>query len=145
MNTEEIRALASLMADTGLTLLELDEHGAHLKLERAAQAAPAPVKTAPEAAAPEEQAEPRAERGIDFNDVVPVNSPLVGIFYASAQPGAEPFVHVGDHVKKGDVLCIIEAMKLMNEITAPQDGEIVDVCAENGAVVEFGQTLFRLF
>ena len=144
MNTDEIRALASLMADTGLTLLELDERGTHIKLERAAQSAPQTAQ--PSAVSP--AAEPAVSgdtRGIDFNDVVPVNSPLVGIFYASAQPGGEPFVHVGDHVKKGDVLCIIEAMKLMNEITAPQDGEIVDVCAENGAVVEFGQTLFRLF
>ena len=67
---------------------------------------------------------------------------MVGVFYAAASPDEEPFVSVGDKVKKGDVLCIIEAMKLMNEITADSDGEIVQVCAENEQVVEYGQTLF---
>ena len=66
-------------------------------------------------------------------------------FYSSPSPDAEPFVKIGDKVKKGDVLCIIEAMKLMNEYVAPQDGEIVDICAENGQLVEFGQCLFKLY
>ena len=83
--------------------------------------------------------------GVDFNDIIEVKSPLVGVFYASPAPDAEPFVKVGDKVKKGDVLCIVEAMKLMNEITASHDGEIVDVCIQNGSVVEFGQTLFKLY
>jgi acetyl-CoA carboxylase biotin carboxyl carrier protein len=69
----------------------------------------------------------------------------VGVFYAAPAPEAEAFVKVGDKVKKGDVLCIVEAMKLMNEITSTHDGEIVDICITNGAVVEFGQTLFKLY
>ena len=71
-------------------------------------------------------------------------SPLVGTFYNSSSPDAEPFVKVGDTVKKGQTLGIIEAMKLMNEITAEEDGEIAEVCVQNGQVVEFGQPLFRL-
>ncbi len=82
---------------------------------------------------------------VDFNHVTEVKSPMVGVFYAAPSPDAEPFVQVGSKVKKGDVLCIIEAMKLMNEITAEQDGEIVDICVQNGDVVEYGQTLFKIF
>ena len=82
---------------------------------------------------------------MDFNDVVEIKSPLVGVFYVAPSPDSAPYVKVGDHVKKGDVLCVVEAMKLMNEITATQDGEIVDVCAQNGSVVEYGQTLFKLY
>ena len=73
-----------------------------------------------------------------------VTCPLVGVFYAAPSPNDAPFVSVGSTVKKGDVLCIVEAMKLMNEITAEQDGTITEICVENGQVVEFGQPLFYL-
>ena len=82
---------------------------------------------------------------MDFNDVTGVVSPMVGVFYAAPAPAEKPFVAVGDRVKKGDVLCVIEAMKLMNEITADRDGEVVDICVQNGDMVEYGQTLFKLF
>ena len=81
----------------------------------------------------------------DYNRYRDVKSPMVGIFYASPSPDAEPFVKVGSKVKKGDTLCIIEAMKLMNDVMAEEDGEIVEICAENGSLVEFGQILFKLF
>ena len=81
---------------------------------------------------------------IDFNQFKEVKSPMVGVFYAALSPDAAPFVKVGDRVKKGDVICIIEAMKLMNEITADEDGEVVDICVQNGEVVEYGQTLVKL-
>lgn len=74
----------------------------------------------------------------------PVPSPMVGVFYAASSPDAEPYVKVGSKVHKGDVLCLIEAMKLMNEVTAEKDGEIVSVCVENGQVVEYGQALFMI-
>ena len=70
---------------------------------------------------------------------------MVGIFYAAPSPDAEPFVKVGSKVKKGDTLCIIEAMKLMNDVVAETDGEIVEICADNGSLVEFGQILFKIF
>ena len=73
-----------------------------------------------------------------------VCSPMVGVFYASAAENAAPYVRKGDHVKKGQTLCIVEAMKMLNEITAEEDGVISDVCVTNGQVVEFGTELFRL-
>lgn len=71
-----------------------------------------------------------------------VKSPMVGVFYSAPSPDSEPFVTVGSAVKKGDVICIIEAMKLMNEITAEQDGIIKEICAQNGDIIEYGQKLF---
>ncbi len=73
-----------------------------------------------------------------------VKSPMVGTFYESSSPKGEPFVKVGDKVKKGDVLCIIEAMKLMNEIESEYDGEIVEICVKNEEMVEFGKPLFKI-
>ncbi|MFR5026063.1 MAG: acetyl-CoA carboxylase biotin carboxyl carrier protein [Evtepia gabavorous] len=73
-----------------------------------------------------------------------VTSPMVGVFYAAPAENAEPFVKVGDRVKRGQTLCIVEAMKLMNEIMAELDGEIVEVCVQNGQVVDFGCPLFRI-
>ena len=97
--------------------------------------------------AAQQDAEPAAEGADvkDYNRYRDVKSPMVGIFYASPSPDAEPFVKVGSKVKKGDTLCIIEAMKLMNDVMAEEDGEIVEICAENGSLVEFGQILFKLF
>lgn len=70
---------------------------------------------------------------------------MVGVFYSAPSPDSEPFVSKGSKVKKGDTLCIIEAMKLMNEVIAERDGEIVEILANSGELVEFGQTLFRIF
>ena len=150
MKIDEIRELAAIMNETGLTAIEIEECGARLKLKRELYAgAPVTVSAAPvqAPAAPAQAAEPQQkdDRGVDFNDVVEIKSPLVGLLYVAPSPDSAPYVKVGDHVKKGDVLCVVEAMKLMNEITATQDGEIVDVCAQNGSVVEYGQTLFKLY
>ncbi len=73
-----------------------------------------------------------------------VTSPMVGTFYAKSSPSAEPYVEVGKHVKKGDVLCIIEAMKLMNEIEAEEDGEIAEILVKDGEIVDYGKPLFRM-
>ena len=77
-------------------------------------------------------------------DLAIIKAPIVGTFYRSSEPGARPFVEVGDAVRKGQVLCIIEAMKLMNEIESEVDGKVVEVMAKNGEHVEYGQKLFRL-
>ena len=142
MEIKSIRALAEIMKANGLTLLEMNEEGKTLRLERKAEDSYAPVSNVAAApAAPVEAApvpEPVAEEG------VLVESPMVGMYYAAPAPGADPFVTVGSRVKKGDVLCIIEAMKTMNEITAEQDGEIVQIYAGNGQLVEVGQRLFRV-
>ena len=133
MNEAEIRKYAMLMQELGLTGLEVKENVGVVRLERAGAAAPAAVAPAEPAAA---QA-PAPSAGLV------IRSPMVGVFYAAPTEDSEPFIKEGDHVKKGDTLCVIEAMKLMNEITAEQDGTIVEICAQNGQAVEYGTPLFR--
>lgn len=157
MNIQDIKELAKIMQETGITSLHLTEGALDISMERNT-AAPAPAVqpvavqapvAVPELSAP--TAEPAAVEPqavgttIDFNHITEVKSPMVGVFYAAPSPDAQPYVQVGSKVKKGDVLCIIEAMKLMNEITAEQDGEIVDICVQSGQVVEYSQTLFKIF
>lgn len=148
MKMSDIRTLAELVEKHGLTALDYAEGEAHIRIERtpAPVAAAVPAAPAAPAAAPTPAAEPVKDEdaGADFNAAKMVLSPMVGVFYASPSPSDPPFVTVGSKVKKGDVLCIIEAMKLMNEITAEEDGEIIDICAANGSVVEYGQILFKL-
>lgn len=148
MKIEEIKALAEIMNETGLTSLNIveDEITIHMEKQQPVAAAPAALPVAPAApvaaavpAAPAVEAAP-----VDFNNMKEIKSPMVGVFYTSPSPDADPFVTVGQKVKKGDVVCIIEAMKLLNEITSDVDGEIVDVCVNNGDVVEFNQPLFKI-
>ena len=147
MYVKKIESLAKLMKETGLTALELSEGETVLKLERKQEviaAAPVAAVSAP-VAGPEmlgvvSQEEPAQAQ----KEGTMVLSPTVGVFYASPSPDARPFVEVGDQVKKGDTLCIIEAMKLMNEIPAEVDGTIAEICVGNGQVVEYNQPLFRI-
>ena len=146
MNIKQIRELAQIVRESGLSAVEIDEGDCLVRLERtltvaAPRSAPAELEAAP---APNAVAPAREETNVDFNRVREIKSPMVGVFYAAPAPDAQPFVQVGSKVKKGDVVCIVEAMKLMNEIAAEFDGEVVDVCVHNGDVVEFGQTLFKL-
>ena len=153
MNLRQIRELVRLLESSSLSVLEIEEADLRVRLEKgqtaklAEPAAAALPQTVP-AAAPAQTAPasaPVADGTVDFNRLKEVKSPLVGIFYAAPSPGAEPFAGVGSRVKKGDVLCVVEAMKLMNEITADVDGEVIDVCVQNGQVVEYGQILFKLY
>lgn len=150
MNIEQVESLARIMKQYSLTKLEMEDEGTCIKLEAApAQAAPQTVQQSAMSPAPQEPVpaaiQPPGGEGVDFNALNEVKSPMVGVFYAAASPDADDFVTVGSQVKKGDVLCIIEAMKLMNEITADMDGEVVDICVGNGQVVEYGQALFKIF
>jgi acetyl-CoA carboxylase biotin carboxyl carrier protein len=153
MNLRQIRELVRLLESSSLSVLEIEEADLRVRLEKGqtaglAQPVPAALPQAVPAALPVETAPapaPVADGTVDFNRLKEVKSPLVGIFYAAPSPGAEPFAGVGSRVKKGDVLCVVEAMKLMNEITADTDGEVIDVCVQNGQVVEFGQILFKLY
>jgi acetyl-CoA carboxylase biotin carboxyl carrier protein len=139
MEENNIRKYAGLMRELGLTALEINEDGTNVRLEmgtaqaQAVTAAPAAVH----ASAPQKVAANEA-------GVTDVRSPMVGVFYTAPAENAEPYVKVGDKVKKGEVLCIIEAMKLMNEITAECSGTVVEVCAGNNQVVDFGHVLMRL-
>ena len=133
MNIKQIRELAQIVSENGLSAIEIAEGENRVRIERAV--------AAPTAPAPAPAAE---ETNVDFNRTREIKSPMVGVFYAAPSPDAKPFVEVGSKVKKGDIVCIVEAMKLMNEITAEFDGEVVDICVHNGDVVEYGQTLFKL-
>lgn len=140
MDIKIIEQLAQVMKNNELTKLEVSEEGFSVKLEQnpaaeaAANRAEQPQK---QAAAPFVSPAPKAEGTL-------VLSPTVGVFYSAPSPESKDFVAVGDRVKKGDVLCIIEAMKLMNEIPAELDGTITEICVSNGQVVEFNQPLFRI-
>ena len=135
MNENNIRAYAKIMNEMGLTGLEITEGDKVLRLERAAASAPVVPVPIPQEA-------PKTESPVDEGKCV--TSPMVGVFYAASAENAEPFVQPGQRVQKGQTLCIIEAMKLMNEITAEEDGIITEVCVTNAQVVDFGTPLFRM-
>lgn len=133
MNEAEIRKYAMLMQELGLTGLEVKENVGVVRLERAA--APAASATA---------AEPAAVQAPAPSAGLVIRSPMVGVFYAAPTEDSEPFIKEGDRVKKGDTLCVIEAMKLMNEIPAEQDGVITGILVKNGQTVEYGTPLFQI-
>lgn len=146
MKLDEIRFLAQIMRESDLTSLEVSEGALKIRLEKKSPPPPPPAVLISGGAAPGPAAQPVAEPAAQKHEdhLKEIKSPMVGVFYTSSSPESEPFVKVGSTVKKGDVVCIVEAMKLLNEINADQDGEVAEICAENGQVVEYGQTLFRL-
>lgn len=137
MNETDIRKYAQLMKELGLTGLEITEDTSKVRLERCV---PVAKETVAAVSAPETTSSPVEE----YKDYTSVTSPIVGVFYAAPAENAAPYVKVGDSVKKGQTLCIVEAMKLMNEITAEEDGVISEVRVTNGQVVEYGTELFRI-
>jgi acetyl-CoA carboxylase biotin carboxyl carrier protein len=130
----EIKELIKAFRESGLTVMKVRHGGFSLELEKAET--PAPVA----AAAPQAQAEAPAP-AVSGNIV---KSPIVGTFYAAPAPDKPPFVTVGSQVKKGDVLFIIESMKLMNEVTSDYDGTVREIFAQNGGVVEYGQAVMAI-
>ena len=114
------------------------ERPAAVSAPAAAVASPAAVASAPATATPTAASPTKVHRGNS------VNSPMIGTFYRSPEPGAPPFVNVGDRVKKGDVICLIEVMKLINSITAEHDGTVTEIFVENASPVEFGQALMAI-
>lgn len=147
MRISEVQKLAEIMERYSLTAVRIGEGDERVELERGAVLAPTVRPAAPAAAISPAVVEsvPSAETHTpSVESANDVRSPMVGVFYSAPSPDAEPFVRLGDRVHKGDVLCIIEAMKLMNEITAEVDGEVVDICVENGQLVEFDQCLMRI-
>lgn len=154
MDSKRLAEIADVMEDRGLTRVRVEEpDGTAVELERASTAqpvavpmpsamaapvaAPAVSPAAPEPAAQTPAATPEP-KGIE------VTAPMVGVFYAAPAPGDEPFVHVGSKVKAGETLCIIEAMKVLNEVTAEADGEVLEICVADGDLVEFGSCLMRI-
>jgi len=143
-----VRRLVELMKEHDLNEIDLRQGEQRIRLRRdeemvmapAASAAPPPAAPPPAAAAPPRVEIPTAEE----QDVAYVTSPMVGTFYTAASPDAEPYLKVGDAVGKETTVCIIEAMKVFNEIPAEVAGQIIAVLAENGDPVEFGQRLFKV-
>lgn len=139
MRIEEIKELVAILEQSSLSYLEVTKGEFQLKLGKSVSA---------ETAGPVETTVPAKSEIVEVPSIpvggTPVTSPMVGVFYAAPSPESEPFVTVGQSVKKGQVVCIIEAMKLMNEIAAEKDGVITDVCVSNGDIVEFGQPLFYM-
>jgi acetyl-CoA carboxylase biotin carboxyl carrier protein len=150
MDLRKLKTLIELVETSGIAELEIQEGEERVRITRALSssqhagnlpasafvtAAPQPVAIPAASAEPSAAAPPVSEGHV-------VKSPMVGTFYRSASPGAKPFVEIGDTVQKGDALCIIEAMKLMNEIEADTAGTIKAILGENGQPIEFGQPLF---
>ena len=156
MDSKRLAEIADVMEDRGLTRVRVEEpDGTAVELERASVAqpvavpmpmpsamaapvaAPAVAPAAPEPATQTPAAAPEP-KGTE------VTAPMVGVFYAAPAPGDEPFVRVGSKVKAGETLCIIEAMKVLNEVTAEADGEVLEICVADGDLVEFGSCLMRI-
>lgn len=142
MKIDDIKAIAEIVAANDLSELKFESEGVTLEIKRGCSAvvtapvvAAAPVAAMAPAAAPAAESAPAAVR-------VTIDSPLVGTLYRSPSPEAAPFVKVGDKVTPDTVVCIVEAMKVMNEIKAEKSGIIRDILVENGSAVEFGQPLF---
>lgn len=156
MDSKRLAEIADVMENRGLTRVRVEEpDGTAVELERASAAQPvavpmpmpsaiatpvaaptvAPAAPEPAAQAPAAASEPKGTE---------VTAPMVGVFYAAPAPGDEPFVHVGSKVKAGETLCIIEAMKVLNEVTAEADGEVLEICVADGDLVEFGSCLMRI-
>ena len=146
---KEIKAIIDLIKKHGLLVFEIEKEGFRLKLEKgpsvqAATAMPPPVAAEPKAASSAPEAAPPGLKAIESVPLKEIVSPMVGTFYRSASPDSAPFVDVGKSVTEDTVVCIIEAMKVMNEIKAETSGIIAEVLAENGKPVQFGQVLFKV-
>ena len=147
MDIRKVKKLIELLDESGIAEIEITEGEESVRISRyspnapaapVAMAAPAPLAVAAAAPAAEFAPVPAAEPEEDGFEVA---APMVGTFYASASPGAAPYVQVGDRVNEGDTLCIIEAMKMMNQIEAEVSGVIKSIRVQNGEPVEYGQTL----
>ena len=136
---EEIERLVDLVREKGIGEVRVRQGDVEISVKARPEAA-APGPAAREHASPESEDLSAAER----DGLHPIRSPLVGTFYRAPAPGEDPYVEVGDRVRAGEVLCIVEAMKLMNEIASDVSGEVVEVLAENAAGVEYDQPLFYL-
>jgi acetyl-CoA carboxylase biotin carboxyl carrier protein len=148
MDLRKLKKLIDLVQESGIAELEITEGEEKVRISRAGQPGPmymampqamplpsTPAAAVPAAAAPGPVVAPQVEGHV-------VKSPMVGTFYRAASPGAKVFVEVGDRVNAGDTLCIIEAMKLLNEIEADQGGQVKEIYVENGQPVEYGEPLF---
>ena len=145
-NIDEIKELIQALDNSKLTDLEITgEKGEKLCIKKKKEkvySTPAAAVTLQEVQTAENAVSGAVEEKSEKSDGRTIDCPMVGVFYAASSPDAEPYVSIGSKVKKGDVVCIIEAMKLMNEVVASESGTVTEILAENGDLVEFGQPLF---
>lgn len=156
MDSKRLAEIADVMEDRGLTRVRVEEpDGTAVELERASAAQPVAVPVPMPGAVAAQVAAPTVapaapEPATQTPAAAPepkgteVTAPMVGVFYAAPAPGDEPFVRVGSKVKAGETLCIIEAMKVLNEVTAEADGVVLEICVADGDLVEFGSCLMRI-
>ena len=148
MDLLKLKTLIDLVSESGVAELEITEGEDRVRIVNRNGAAPVQVHQPVTVAqpmpvpVPAPEVAPAPAPTAPQQTGTPLTSPMVGTFYRAPSPGADPFVKVGDTVKKGQVVCIIEAMKLLNEVEADMDGTVKEVCVENGQPVEFGQSLF---
>lgn len=151
MDYKAIEQLIKTAGESGLTFLEIETEGIKITMKKGGEETAEKVEAiktpeVSEVTAEKEEAKEvkEAQKTVEDKNIVSVVSPIVGTFYSSSGPDTEDFVSIGSKVKKGQTLCIIEAMKLMNEIEAEVDGEIVEILAENEQMVEYGQEIFKI-
>jgi len=159
LNFEDIKQILDLVREHELTEFELEQNGLKLRVRKdareqillqpgaalsASSVQPSPAPASAPAPAPVSAGAPPEVAVDESVELAVVNSPIVGTFYRAPEPGAPPFVDVGTRVRKGQVLCIIEAMKLMNEIESEYEGEVIKVYVENGQPVQYGERLFAI-
>lgn len=148
MDLRKLKTLIDLVSESGVAELEITEGEDRVRIVNRNGAAPVQVHQPVTVAqpmpvpVPAPEVAPAPAPTAPQQTGTPLTSPMVGTFYRAPSPGADPFVKVGNTVKKGQVVCIIEAMKLLNEVEADMDGTVKEVCVENGQPVEFGQSLF---
>lgn len=142
MELDEIRNLIELLKNTDITEMQLEREGAKIKIKREKFISSFDVSPPPQHPVAPESSAPKEEEADE--NLLTITSPIVGMFYRSSSPDTEPFVEVGSTVKKGQVLCIVEAMKLMNEIETDTDGVVMDILVKNGQPVEYGEPLFLI-
>lgn len=142
---EYVDKLAKILAENSLTEISLEDGEQAITIRKDVVVAPVAAAPAVQAAAPAAQpAQTAAQPADPAKKGKPLTSPMVGTFYSAPSPDAKPFVEVGQTVSQGDVVCIVEAMKLMNEIEAEVSGKIVEICVKDGQPVEFGQVLMYI-
>jgi acetyl-CoA carboxylase biotin carboxyl carrier protein len=148
MELRKLKTLIDLVSESNISELEITEADGKVRIVKADPAGAAPMQYAPAPMMMAAPAAPAAPAVVAEPVAAPVEaghavkSPMVGTFYRSANPGSKPFAEIGDAIKEGDPICIIEAMKIMNEIEADKSGTVTRILCENGQAVEFGQPLF---
>ena len=149
MNIKEIKEMITLMNENNLLELEIEKEGMRIRLKKESpelekSSKPSQFVTFPQFSVSQEAAQTQPKKSESAKNLIEVKSPMVGTFYRSPSPESPPFVEVGQNIEEGTVICIIEAMKLMNEIKSEKKGKIVEALIENGQPVEFGQPLFLI-